>query len=134
MTSKFFTDMRDVVDELKTEGDGHISFLKLPACQSNEKQIGHPTAEAYVSRGEMLITKIEQLMGWKAGEEAPVVTTPAETTTAAPVETTTEAPATTPSETQKEEKGCGSVVAAPAVAAVAAAAVIVSKKKRKEND
>ena len=134
MTSKFFTDMRDVVDELKTEGDGHISFLKLPACQSNEKQIGHPTAEAYVSRGEMLITKIEQLMGWKAGEEAPVVTTPAETTTVAPVETTTEAPATTPSETQKEEKGCGSVVAAPAVVAVAAAAVIVSKKKRKEND
>jgi len=136
MTTKFATDMATVVDELKAEGDAHISFLRLPTCQSNEKQIGHPTAKAYVSRGEMLITKIEQLTGWKSGEQGEEeVTTPAETTTAAPdttpAETTTVADTTT---SEPEKKGCGSVVAVPAVAtAVVAAAVIVSKK-RKENE
>ena len=135
MTTKYSTDMMDVVAELNAEGDTHISYLKLPTCQSDEKQIGHPTAAAYVSRGEMLITKIEQLMGWKAGEAAPEVTTPAETTTVAP-EVTTPAETTTADATTTEapKKGCGSVVAAPAAAVVAAAAAVIVSKKRKENE
>jgi len=135
MSTKFTAEMITVVNELKAEGDGHISFLKLPTCQSDEKQIGHPTAEAYVSRGEMLITKIEQLTGWKSGEQPEDdVTTPADTTTAAPdttpAETTTVADTTT---AQNEDKGCGSVVAAPVLGVAVATAAVVISKKRKEN-
>lgn len=134
MTTKYTSDMMDVVDELKAEGDSHISFLKLPTCQSNEKAIGHPTAEAYVSRGELLITKISQLTGWKAGEKTPD-TTPEETTTANadttpdPAQTTAAAPVTTE---LQEEKGCGSSVAAPTavIAALASAAALIGKKKK----
>jgi hypothetical protein len=143
MTTKFATDMQAVVNELRTEGDAHISYIQLQQCTTAERAIGHPTREAYVSRGEKLIELIAQKTGWKAGEE-PETTTPP-TTTKTPDTTkepeTTTAPATnapetttapTTTETPKAQGGCGSVIGVGAVVAASAAAAVIVKKKKED--
>ena len=138
MSTGWMTEIKSVVNELRAAGDTHITFLQLEACSSSEKGIAsHPTAEAYVSRGEKLIELIAQKTGWKAGEEPETTKTPETTkepeTTAAPVtntpETTT-APTTT--ETPKSQGGCGSVIGLGAVVAASAAAAVIVKKKKED--
>lgn len=132
MSTGWMTEIKSVVNELRAAGDTHITFLQLEACSSSEKGIAsHPTAEAYVSRGEKLIELIEQKTGWKAGEDPETTKEPE--TTAAPVtnapETTT-APTTT--ETPKSQGGCGSVIGLGAVVAASAAAAVIVKKKKED--
>lgn len=138
MTTKYSEDIYDVIEELKTEGDSHIAYLRLVTCTDSEKQIGHPTAEAYVSRGNMIIAKIEQMTGWKRNSsDAPAETTPSETTTASPETTVPEVtvPDTTASDvTAASGKGCNSFAAIPALAVTATASALALKKKKKEND
>ena len=143
MTTKYMKQMQDVVKELQDAGDTKISFVKLDACKANERAINHPTAEAYISRGEVLIEHIAQLTGWVVGEE-PVtepVTEPATEPVTEPVteeplpESDTNAPATTlaPETTAPEQPsgGCGASALATAatVTLTAAAAVVLTKKK-----
>ena len=135
MTTKFAGDMEAVVNELRAEGDAHISYIQLKSCSSTEKAIGHPTAEAYVSRGEKLIELIAEKTGWKAGEEpettAPVETTKTPETTLAP-ETTVAPETTTAPTTEAPKGGCGSVLGIGTVVAATAAAAFVAKKKKED--
>lgn len=138
MTTKYSDEIFDVIEELKAEGDFHIAFLRLITCSSSEKQIGHPTAEAYVSRGNMIIAKIEQMTGWKRNTtNEPTVTTPSETTTASP-ETTASEETTAPSSgssqvTFEDKSGCSSFASVPGIALTAVTAAVALKKK-KENE
>ena len=143
MTVKYIKDMQAIVEELQNEGDSHIRFVKLQACGTNERAINHPTAEAYVSRGVVLIEQIAAATGWVAGEKPAEDTTPAETTPAQPSETTPAlaqpnetTPATpaetTPADTEKDG-GCGSAALPLATLGVAMAAGAVIAKKKKEN-
>ncbi len=68
LSTKFITDMEAVINELIEEGDEKLSFMRLASCSDSERSIGHPTAAAYVSRGEAMIERISQRMGWVAGE------------------------------------------------------------------
>ena len=130
--------IKSVVEDLRKAGDSHITFLRLDACSGKELGIAsHPTAEAYISRGDALIELITQLTGWKADGGASEETEPPVETTEAPIETT-EAPVTpvvtepTPEVTEPapEKKGCGaSAMPIAAVACAAAAAVALKKKK-----
>ena len=143
MTVKYIKDMQAIVEELQNEGDSHIRFVKLQACGTTERAINHPTAEAYVSRGVVLIEQIAAATGWVAGEKPAEDTTPVETTPAQPSETTP-APAqpdettpatpteTTPADTEKDG-GCGSAALPLATLGVAMAVGAVIAKKKKEN-
>lgn len=140
MGGGWITQIKQVVEELRTAGDTHITFLRLDQCKGKELGIAnHPTADAYVSRGDAIIELIESLTGWKAGE-VPETTTPPETTveptpeeTSAPEATdeVTEPAVVEPDVTEPEEKsGCGaSAMSAAAVICAAAAAVALKKKK-----
>ena len=138
MSSGWMPQIKSVVEELRKAGDSHITFLRLDACSGKELGIAsHPTADAYISRGDALIELITQLTGWKADGGASEETEPPVETTEAPIETT-EAPVTpvvtepTPEVTEPapEKKGCGaSAMPIAAVACAAAAAVVLKKKK-----
>ena len=140
MGGGFMAQIKQVVEELRTAGDSHITFLKLDQCKGKELGIAsHPTAEAYISRGDALIDLIEQLTGWKEGELPE--TQPAETTAVPevetdpvtlPPETAPEAVEPTVTEPTPEKKGCGAAVA-PAAAIIGAVAVAVATKKKKED-
>ena len=135
MSAGWTAQIKQVVEELRTAGVTHITYLQLKACSGKELGIAsHPTADAYISRGDAIIELIEQLTGWKAGEE-PVTEAP-ETTlepeTEAPA--VTEAPAATdPAVTEPapaEKKGCGaSAISAAAVVGAVATAVALKKKR-----
>ncbi|MBQ4140227.1 MAG: hypothetical protein IJD70_02720 [Clostridia bacterium] len=135
MGAGFLAQMKQVVDELRAAGDTHITFLKLDQCKGAELGIAsHPTADAYVSRGDAIIELIENLTGWKAGE--PVDPPKPPETSSEPTPEVTPAPETTvdvtePAATVPEEKdGCGSsIMSAAAVISAAAAAVALKKKK-----
>ena len=139
MGGGFMAQIKQVVEELRTAGDSHITFLKLDQCKGKELGIAsHPTAESYISRGDALIDLIEELTGWKEGE-IPETTQPLETTeapgntdvqTLPPENVTEETPSVT--EPVEEKKGCGSAVA-PAAAILGAVAVAVVSKKKKED-
>ena len=140
MSSGWMAQIKQVVEELRAAGDTHITFLQLQACSGKELGIAsHPTAEAYISRGDAIIELIEQLTGWKAGEEPeiePVEPTEAtvEITTTAP-EVTDAPEATEPDVTEPapEKKGCGaSALSAAAVIGATAAAVALKKKREEE--
>ncbi|MBQ1196727.1 MAG: hypothetical protein IIX44_10830 [Clostridia bacterium] len=142
MSTGWTPQIKQVVEELRSSGDTHITYLKLKPCSGKELGIAsHPTADAYISRGDAIIELIEQLTGWKAGEapEIPETTTAPETeapvVTEAPAITeapaTTEAPAVT--EPAPEKKGCGaSAVSAAAVVGAIATAVALKKKRDEE--
>jgi hypothetical protein len=142
MSTGWTPQIKQVVEELRSSGDTHITYLKLKPCSGKELGIAsHPTADAYISRGDAIIELIEQLTGWKAGEapEIPETTTAPETE--APVVTEapaiTEAPATTgaPAVTEPapEKNGCGaSAVSAAAVIGAVATAVALKKKRDEE--
>lgn len=140
LKTTYINDIQTIVKELQNEGDSHIRFVKLQTCSTAERAIGHPTAEAYISRGVVLIEQIAAATGWVAGEKpveetTPAETTPAETTPvpAQPDETTPATPAeTTPADTEKDG-GCGSAALPLATLGVAMAAGAVIAKKRKEN-
>ena len=137
MGAGWMPQIKSVIEELRNVGDSHITFLQLDQCKGKESGIAsHPTAEAYISRGDAIIELIEQLTGWTAGEEPE---TQAPEATEAPE---TEAPATVPSETDQivtepavtepapEKKGCGaSAMPIAAVIGAAAAAAVLKKKK-----
>lgn len=140
MSGGWMPQIKQVVEELRAAGDTHITFLKLKTCTGTELGIAsHPTADAYISRGDEIIKLIEQLTGWKEGE-IPETTTEAPETTEIPEETvletlppenvTEEAPEAT--EPASEKKGCGAAVA-PAAAIIGAVAVAVATKKKKED-
>ena len=139
MSTGWTAQIKQVVNELRTAGDTHITYLQLKTCTGKELGIAsHPTADAYVSRGDAIIELIEQLTGWKAGEapetEAPETTTAPETeapaVTEAPVVTEPEVTETAPVE---EKKGCGaSALSAAAVVGAVAAAVALKKKRDEE--
>ncbi len=149
MSIKYYKDMQAVVDELAAEGDSHIRFLKLHACRGNEMAIGHPTAEAYISRGEALIEQIAAATGWVAGVDPAPETQPPETTPATPDDTSDGTPegttpaqpadtpegttpaGTTPADT--DDGGCGSAALPLATLAAVTAAGAVLGKKKKEN-
>ncbi len=135
MSAGWTAQIKQVVTELRDAGDTHITYLQLKACSGKELGIAsHPTADAYISRGDAIIELIEQLTGWKAGE-APETEAPVETTT----EPETEAPAVTEApvvtepevtEPEPEKKGCGaSAISAAAVLGAVATAVALKKKK-----
>ncbi len=130
--------IKQVVEELRTAGDSHITFLKLDQCKGSELGIAsHPTAESYISRGDAIIELIEELTGWKAGEvpETPETTEIPEAETdpeTLPPETAPEAVDPTVTEPTEEKKGCGASVA-PAAALVGVIAVAVVTKKKKED-
>ena len=139
MGAGFMAQIKQVVEELRTAGDSHITFLKLDQCKGSELGIAsHPTAESYISRGDALIDLIEELTGWKEGEipetqptettEVPEVTEPV----TLPPETAPEAVDPTVTEPTEEKKGCGASVA-PAAAIIGAVAVAVATKKKKED-
>ncbi len=135
MSAGWMAQIKSVVNELRSAGDTHITFLQLKACDANEKGIAsHPTAESYISRGDALIELITQLTGWKADGGASEETEPPVETTEAPIETTTAPVVTEPApettEPAPEKKGCGaSAMSAAAVVGAAAAAVALKKKK-----
>lgn len=143
MTTKYMQQMQDVVKELAAAGDDKITFVKLTACKTTERAINHPTAEAYVSRGEALIEHIAEKTGWVVGEE-PVtepVTKPATEPVTEPVteeplpESETNAPETTlaPETTAPTtEGGCGAAAVSAAATLTAAAAVVLTKKKQED--
>lgn len=60
--------IESVVTQLRNDGDERIYYLQLEQCQSWELNLNHTVASAYVSRGEALIEKIEEVTGWKAGD------------------------------------------------------------------
>ena len=53
-----------VVTQLQSEGDSKIHYLQLEQCQSWELNLNHTVANAYESRGEALIEKIQEITGW----------------------------------------------------------------------
>ncbi len=57
--------IKQTIEELISEGDSNMAYMTLQLCEGSEKAIGHPTAEAYVSRGEAIIEKIASHMGWQ---------------------------------------------------------------------
>ena len=139
MSAGWMPQIKTVITELRNAGDAHITFLKLDQCSGAESGIAsHPTAEAYISRGDAIIELITQLTGWKADGGASEETEPPVETTEAPVETT-EAPAETPAVTEPEatetalavvKSGCGaSAISAAAVVGAVATAVALKKKK-----
>jgi lysophospholipase L1-like esterase len=139
MSAGWMPQIKTVITELRNAGDTHITFLKLNQCSGAESGIAsHPTAEAYISRGDAIIELITQLTGWKADGGASEETEPPVETTEAPVETT-EAPAETPAVTEPEatetapvevKSGCGaSAISAAAVVGAVATAVALKKKK-----
>ncbi len=137
LTQTYLLEIRSVVNALRAEGDEHISFLMLDKCASKEQVLGHPTAESYISRGDAIIELIEQLTGWKAGEEPedtlPPETTPADEVPTSEITTEPSAPETepdTPAQTEPEKSGCGASAMSAAVIAGAVAAVVVLKKKK----
>lgn len=145
MTTKFKSSMEKVVKELNDAGDKNISFMALKTCTVKEKCIGHPTAAAYVSRGEAIIEQISKVTGWqKGGSEEPTETTSQPTTETntsepgsdtkapdtnkEPEPTSTNEPST--EKTSEQNKGCKStVVSAVAMVAVSCAAAVALKKK-----
>jgi lysophospholipase L1-like esterase len=138
MGAGFISQIKQVVEELRTAGDSHITFLKLDQCKGKELGIAsHPTAEAYISRGDALIDLIEQLTGWKEGD-IPETTQPPETTEVPEATTTETLPPEvtdpTPTETApvEENKGCGSAIAPAAVIVGAVAAAVATKKKKED--
>ena len=143
MGGGWISQIKQVIDELRAAGDTHITFLKLRQCAGAELGIAsHPTADAYISRGDAIIDLIEELTGWKEGD-TPETTLPPETTTAPTPEDTntpegseneaTEPPVVEPGVTEPaEEGGCGSAVA-PAAAIIGAVAAAVAFKKKKED-
>lgn len=143
MGGGWITQIKQVVEELRTAGDRHITFLKLEQCTGSEKGIAnHPTAESYISRGDAIIELIESLTGWKAGEvedTTPVETTaeptPAETSAPEASAQVTEPEATEPEVTDPEGKGgCGaSAMNAAAVIGLIGAAAVLGKMKKKED-
>ena len=68
MSAGWTAQIKQVVEELRTAGDTHITYLQLKACSGKELGIAsHPTADAYISRGDAIIELIEQLTGWNRG-------------------------------------------------------------------
>ncbi len=135
LSGGWITQIKQVVEELRTAGDSHITFLKLEACKGSEQALGHPTAESYISRGDAIIELIESLTGWKAGEVED--TTPVETTTEPTPDDTsaqvTEPEATEPDVTEPEEKGGCGASAMNAAAVIGAVAAAVALKKKRED-
>ncbi len=136
MSAGWTAQIKSVVNDLRSSGDTHITYLQLKACSGKELGIAsHPTADAYISRGDAIIELIEQLTGWKAGEAPetePVETTAAPETDAPAV---TEAPtATEPEVTEPapEEKGCGASALSAAAVVGAIATAVALRKKREE--
>lgn len=137
--------IKEAVEELRTAGDSHLTFLQLSVCRGKEQALGHPTAESYISRGDQIIELIESLTDWKAGEivdtdvtelpnvtEEPTDSVPDESTAPIPAGETTLAEPTTPAVNEPEEKrGCGAA-AASAVAVIAAVTAAAALKKREE--
>ncbi len=136
MGAGWMPQIKSVIEELRTAGDSHITFLKLNQCNAKESGIAsHPTAESYISRGDAIIELIEQLTGWRAGEEpetqAPE-TTEVPATEAPETESVATEPISTETEPAPEKNGCGAS-AMPIAAVIGAAAAAVALKKKKEN-
>ncbi|MBO5203565.1 MAG: hypothetical protein J6B72_03015, partial [Clostridia bacterium] len=160
MRQKFIGTMQTVIKELQDAGDEHISFVVLENCdESSERKLNHPTAEAYISRGEVLIDEIERMTRWGedddengggnggengngsgngndgsdstvSGDKNDATTSPVgDATTAEPAGNATE-------ETDKPaSSGCGSNIGVSMMAAtiaVGSAAILLKKKKQKE--
>ena len=141
MSSGWMPQIKQVVEELRAAGDTHITFLQLKICTGRELGIAsHPTAEAYISRGDALIELITQLTGWKADGGASEETEPPVETTEVTVESTTPVPETTepapvvtePEVTEPEKQGCGASAVSAAAVVGAVAAAVALKKKREE--
>ena len=138
-STKYSAEIKSVVEEMRSAGDAHISYLQLKVCSASEKLLNHTTAEAYVSRGEAIIELISSLTGWKAGEPAETeAETEAETMAPeTPAATETDAPASetaAASDTEKaDKKGCGSSAAAAAVLAAVIPAAVISRRRRRED-
>ncbi len=144
MTTKFKSSMQKVIKELNDAGDKNISFMALKTCLTSERCIGHPTAAAYVSRGEAIIEQISKTTGWEKGSTGETTDTESQTDTdtkAPDTDSDTVAPdtgkVTEPSTNEpstekppKNEKGCKStVISAVAMVAVSCAAAVALKKK-----
>ncbi len=135
-TTKFASDMKAVVNELRTEGDTHINYMDLATCSSAEKAIGHPIASAYVSRGEAIIEKLKEITGWNNSTDVTTEspTTDAPTTDAPTTGTTTTDTPTTNAETTEAPAPTGDstgiifLIALIVSAAVAAVAFIKRRK------
>lgn len=136
--------MQKVIKELNDAGDKNISFMALKTCLTSERCIGHPTAAAYVSRGEAIIEQISKTTGWEKGSTGETTDTESQTDTdtkAPDTDSDTVAPdtgkVTEPSTNEpstekppKNEKGCKStVISAVAMVAVSCAAAVALKKK-----
>jgi hypothetical protein len=129
MSTGWTPQIKQVVEELRSSGDTHITYLKLKPCSGKELGIAsHPTADAYISRGDAIIELIEQLTGWKAGEAPKIPETTTAPETEAPV--VTEAPAVT--EPAPEKQGCGASAVSAAAVIGAVATAVALKKKREE--
>ncbi len=140
---KFCGDMEIVINQLRAEGDEHIYFSELKRCSGRECVINHPTAKAYVSRGETIIDLIAQATGWTPHDKSevetlpPPETTPAETTPAetTPAETTpTDTTPTTPDVTEPVNNGgCGSALLPMTLLGTLAASCVALSRKKKKN-
>ncbi len=128
--TKYTSEISAVIEEMRGAGDAHISFVKLKTCSGTERLLNHTTAEAYVSRGEALISEIAKLTGWTAGE-APETSAP-ETDAPEVTAVKTEAPdISTEPDKKGEKKGCGSAAGAAAVLAAVIPASVLTRKRRR---
>ena len=59
-------EMEETINQLRSEGDRRVCLVKLKMCESWEKNLNHTERDAYVSRGESIIEKIEEITGWQA--------------------------------------------------------------------
>ena len=64
--SALMDEIEDVINELRGSGDNRICLVKLQECSATERHLNHSKRAAYVSRGEAIIDKIEEITGWKA--------------------------------------------------------------------
>ncbi len=134
MGAGFMAQIKSVIEELRTAGDSHITFLMLKECSASEKGIAsHPTADSYISRGDAIIELIENLTGWKAGE-IEETTQPPETSATPDTDPVTLPPeATDPASTEtapaEQKGGCGASAMSAAAVIGAIAATVALKKK-----
>ena len=155
--TKFSREMKEVITQLRNDGDEHISYTQLRYCYDSERIVNHPTYEAYQKRAQTIIDLIAEATGWVPYDESdlnkpkePEETTPVETTPAAttpaettPVETDSTEPTDTtpatpdvtePSDTEiLVDSGCGSALLPMTLVCILPAASMALIKKKKEN-
>ncbi len=135
MTTKYTDDMTDVVTALNQEGDDKISFLPLKQCSAAEKQIGHPTAEAYVSRGEAIIAKVNEIMNDNTSNQKPQPTTPPDDTEISTADTSLALPDDTGTAdinqtTEPDKRGCASSITFSSIAMLMGCTVFFCKRRK----